>query len=89
MSDLSDDAKSRLNKEHAKGRMDQAGGAFDEIKGKVKKNVGDAFGDRSMQAEGAAEKWPARPASTPPAPAPPPPIRPRTSSTATTDLVAR
>jgi uncharacterized protein YjbJ (UPF0337 family) len=56
MSDLSDDAKTRLNKEHAKGRMDQAGGAFDELKGKVKKNVGDAFGDRSMQAEGAAEE---------------------------------
>ena len=56
MSDLSDDAKTRLNKEHAKGRMDQAGGAFDELKGKVKKNVGDALGDRSMQARGAAEE---------------------------------
>lgn len=56
MSDMSDDAKTRLNKEHAKGRVDQAGGALSELKGKVKKNVGDAFGDRSMQAEGAAEE---------------------------------
>ena len=56
MSDMSDDAKTRLNKEHAEGRVEQAKGAFDEIKGKVKKNVGDAFGDHSMQAEGTAEE---------------------------------
>ena len=56
MSDMSDDAKNRLNKEHAEGRKEQAAGAFDELKGKVKKNVGDAFDDRSMQAKGAAQE---------------------------------
>ena len=56
MSDMSDDAKTRLNKEHAKGRKEQAGGAFDELKGKVKKNVGDALDDHSMQAKGAAQE---------------------------------
>ena len=56
MSDLKDDMQNRLHKEEAKGRMDQAGGALNEMKGKVKKNVGDAFDDESMQAEGAAEE---------------------------------
>ncbi len=51
-----DDAKDKLNKEHAKGRKEQAAGAFDELKGKVKKTVGDAFDDHSMQAKGAAEE---------------------------------
>lgn len=51
-----DDMEARLQKEQAKGRADQAGGAFDELKGKIKKNVGDAFDDHSMQAEGAAEE---------------------------------
>lgn len=51
-----DDAKNKLNREHAEGRMEQAAGAFDELKGKVKKNVGDAIDDHSMQAEGAAEE---------------------------------
>lgn len=56
MSDMSDDAKNKLNKEHAEGRGEQAKGAFDELKGKVKKNVGDAFDDKSMQAKGKAEE---------------------------------
>lgn len=56
MSDMTDDAKNKLNKEHAKGLKEKASGAFDEIKGKVKKNVGDAFDDHSMQAEGTAEE---------------------------------
>ena len=56
MSDLKDDAQDRLRNEEAKGRKEQAGGAFDEIKGKVKKNVGDALGDESMQAKGAAQE---------------------------------
>ncbi len=56
MSDLSDDAKNELHKEEAKGRKTQAGGAFDELKGKVKKTVGDALDDHSMQAEGAAQE---------------------------------
>ena len=56
MSDLKDDAQDRLHKEEAKGRKEQAGGAFDEMKGKVKKNVGDAMDDASMQAEGAAQE---------------------------------
>ena len=56
MSDLKNDAQDKLRNEEAKGRKDQAGGAFDELKGKVKKNVGDAFGDKSMQAEGTAQE---------------------------------
>ena len=56
MSDLRDDMESRLQKEEAKGRLDQAGGALDEVKGKVKKNVGDALDNERMQAEGAAEE---------------------------------
>ena len=50
------DAQDRLRKEEMKGRADQAHGAFDELKGKVKKNVGDAIDDHSMQAKGAAEE---------------------------------
>ena len=51
-----DDAKNRLAKEEAKGRKEQAGGAFDEVKGKVKKAVGDAIDDGQMHAEGTAEQ---------------------------------
>ena len=53
---MMDDAKDRLNREHAEGRKEQAAGAFDELKGKVKKTVGDVFDDHSMQAEGTAEE---------------------------------
>ncbi len=56
MDDLTNDAQRNLHKEEAKGRKEQAGGAFDELKGKIKKNVGDAFDDKSMQAKGAAEE---------------------------------
>lgn len=56
MDDLNNDAQRTLHKEEAKGRTEQAQGAFDELKGKVKKNVGDAFDNESMQAEGAAEE---------------------------------
>ncbi len=56
MSDLTDDAKNELHKQEAKGRKAQAGGAFDEVKGKVKKTVGDALDDTSMQAEGAVQE---------------------------------
>ena len=56
MDDITNDAQRKLHKEHAEGRKEQAAGAFDELKGKVKKNVGDAFDDHSMQAEGAAEE---------------------------------
>ncbi|WP_420456058.1 CsbD family protein [Rubrivirga sp.] len=56
MSDLTNDAKNQLHEEEAKGRKEQAAGAFDEMKGKVKKTVGDAFDDKSMQAKGAAQE---------------------------------
>lgn len=56
MSDITNDAKDRLRREEAEGRSEQAAGAFDEIKGKVKKTVGDVLDDRSMQAKGAAEE---------------------------------
>ena len=46
----------RLEREEMKGRKQQAAGAFDEVKGKVKKNVGDALDDHSMQAKGAAQE---------------------------------
>ena len=49
-------AQDKLRDEEAKGRKQQAGGAFDEVKGKVKKNVGDALGDKSMKAKGAAQE---------------------------------
>ena len=56
MSDITDNAKNELREEEARGRKEQAGGAFDELKGKVKKNVGDAFDDHSMEAKGAAQE---------------------------------
>ena len=56
MSDLRNDAQDKLRNEEAEGRKEQAGGAFDELKGKVKKTVGDAFDDKSMQAKGAAQE---------------------------------
>ena len=54
--DLTNDAQRNLHEEEAKGRKEQAAGAFDEIKGKVKKTVGDAFDDHSLQAKGAAQE---------------------------------
>ena len=56
MDDLTNDAQRELHEQEAKGRKEQAAGAFDELKGKVKKHVGDAFDDESMQAKGAAQE---------------------------------
>ncbi|WP_412069652.1 CsbD family protein [Rubrivirga sp. IMCC43871] len=56
MDDLTNDAQRKLHKEEARGRKEQAAGAFDEVKGKIKKNVGDAIDDHSMEARGAAEE---------------------------------
>ncbi len=35
---------------------DEMEGKFDQAKGSVKENVGDAIGDRDMEAEGAADR---------------------------------
>jgi uncharacterized protein YjbJ (UPF0337 family) len=35
---------------------DEVEGKFDQAKGAVKENVGDAIGDRDMEAEGAADR---------------------------------
>lgn len=35
---------------------DEVEGKFDQAKGTVKENVGDAIGDREMEAEGAADR---------------------------------
>ena len=56
MDDITNDAQRNLHKEAAKGRKEQASGAFEELKGKVKKHVGDALDDHSMQAKGAAQE---------------------------------
>lgn len=56
MDDLKNDAQRQLREEEARGRKEQAGGALDELKGKVKKTVGDALDKEQMQAEGAAEE---------------------------------
>ena len=56
MDDQKKNAKDQLREEQAEGRKNQAAGAFDEMKGKVKKNVGDALDKHKMQAEGAAEE---------------------------------
>jgi uncharacterized protein YjbJ (UPF0337 family) len=56
MDDITNDAQRDLHEEEARGRKEQAAGAVDELKGKVKKNVGDAFDNERMQAEGAAEE---------------------------------
>lgn len=50
------DPEDRLEREEARGRKEQAAGALNEVKGKVKKNVGDAFDNERMQAEGATEE---------------------------------
>jgi uncharacterized protein YjbJ (UPF0337 family) len=53
---MDDRTEDRLEREEMKGRKQQAAGAFDEMKGKVKKTVGDAIDDHSMQAKGAAQE---------------------------------
>ena len=35
---------------------DEVEGKFDQAKGAIKENVGDAIGDRDMEAEGAADR---------------------------------
>lgn len=54
--DMDSRTEDRLEREEMEGRKQQAGGAFDEMKGKIKKNVGDAIDDHSMQAKGAAQE---------------------------------
>lgn len=44
--------KDELDRQQIAGREDQAGGAWDELKGKVKKTVGDLTDDASLEAEG-------------------------------------
>ncbi len=56
MDDITNDAQRALHEEEARGRKEQAAGAVDEFKGKVKKVVGDALDNERMQAEGAAEE---------------------------------
>lgn len=50
------DLDKRLQREEAEGRKEQAAGALNEVKGKVKKAVGDALDNERMQAEGAADE---------------------------------
>ncbi len=47
-----DAIKDELDRQQNAGREDQAGGAWDEFKGKVKKTVGDLTDNASMEAEG-------------------------------------
>ncbi len=56
MDDMKDRVEDKLDHEQAEGRKDQAGGTWDELKGKVKKNVGDALDDTSMEAEGRVQE---------------------------------
>lgn len=56
MDNMRDRVEDKLDHEQNEGYKDQASGAWDELKGKVKKNVGDALGDTSMEAEGRMEE---------------------------------
>ncbi|MEM1041103.1 MAG: CsbD family protein [Bacteroidota bacterium] len=56
MDHTKDRLEDRLDHEQAEGRKDQAAGALGEMKGKVKKNVGDLVGNESMEAEGRMEE---------------------------------
>ena len=56
MDDITNDTQRTLHKEEARGRKEQAAGALNEMKGKVKKAVGDAIDNEQMQAEGAVDE---------------------------------
>ncbi len=56
MSSIKDSVRDGLADQEAEGRAQQAKGAFNEIKGKVKRAAGDLLGDASLQAEGAADQ---------------------------------